>query len=351
MILPQSAVGTYIVMILGMLCLGLWANTYKLGGKTRFELYYVDFAVGLGLAALVYGFTAGNIGFDGFSLLDDLFHSGKRQWLFAFGAGLLFTLGNMLLMGAVSVAGLAVTFPVSLGLALVIDVLTGEVARKSGSALYTALGCMLLLATILAGAFSHYLAVARRRDALAAQDAKGKKVRPPSSIKGITLAVVSGLLLSLPPMLISKAKEGELGLGPYAIMVLFGAGAFGGTCVFSLFFMNLPVDGHPLEITDYLKMKVRVHLLGILGGILWCTGFLSTLVAAAAEPQAQIGRAAILALTNCGTLIAAICGALFWKEFQQTGSSARLAGLLTLLFFGGGVVLFALAMEPGIVTP
>src|SRR5450755_2516150 len=99
MILPQSYIGTLIVLILSLCCLGLWANTYKLAGKLRFELYYVDFAIGLGLAAFVYALTTGNMGFDGFSFMDDLTQSHKRQWLDAAGAGVVFNLANMLLVG------------------------------------------------------------------------------------------------------------------------------------------------------------------------------------------------------------------------------------------------------------
>src|ERR1051325_1491551 len=98
MILPQTYIGTLIVMLLSVLCLGLWANTYKAAGKLWFELFYFDFAIGLGLAAVIYGFTLGNLGYDGFSLTDDLMHAGKRQWLYGFGAGVIFNMANLLLI-------------------------------------------------------------------------------------------------------------------------------------------------------------------------------------------------------------------------------------------------------------
>ena len=82
------------------------------GGKRRFELFYFDFALGVMAMALVCGFTFGNWGFDGFSLLDDFIRAGKRQWLYGFLAGVLFNLGNTLLVAAIAMAGLAVTFSV-----------------------------------------------------------------------------------------------------------------------------------------------------------------------------------------------------------------------------------------------
>src|SRR5215472_17070660 len=117
MILPQ----TYdVVLVLILICLGSWASMFKLAGKWRFELFYFDFAVGLALAAVIFAFTVGNLGFDGFNFLDDLQHAGKRQWLFGLLAGVIFNFANMLLMAAVSVSGLAVAFPMGMGMALLL---------------------------------------------------------------------------------------------------------------------------------------------------------------------------------------------------------------------------------------
>ena len=91
-----------------------WASFYKLAGKWRYEMFYLDFAIGLFLASVIFAFTLGNIGYDGFNFVDDLQHAGKRQWLDVLIAGLIFNLGNMLLMAAVSVCGLAVAFPMEM---------------------------------------------------------------------------------------------------------------------------------------------------------------------------------------------------------------------------------------------
>src|ERR1017187_8288893 len=120
MILPQSYASVLFCMVLSLLCLGSWASAFKFAGKWRFELFYLDFAIGLLLASVIFGFTLGNIGFDGFNILDDLQHARKHQWLWAFLAGLIFNFGNMLLMAAVSVAGLAVAFPMGMGVALLL---------------------------------------------------------------------------------------------------------------------------------------------------------------------------------------------------------------------------------------
>jgi len=120
MILPQSYPAVLFLMVLSLLCLGSWASFFKFAGRWRFELFYLDFAIGLLLASVIYAFTVGNLGYDGFNFIDDLQHAGKRQWMYVFIAGLIFNFGNMLLMGAVSVSGLAVAFPMGLGVALLL---------------------------------------------------------------------------------------------------------------------------------------------------------------------------------------------------------------------------------------
>src|ERR1039458_1486705 len=133
MILPQSYSAVMFLMVLSLLCLGSWATAFKLGGKWRFEVFYLDFAIGLLLAAVVYAFTFGNLGYDGFNFMDDLQHAGKRQWMYVFMSGIIFNLGNMLLMGAVSVAGLAVAFPMGMGIAVLIGTVLGFAGKPAGN--------------------------------------------------------------------------------------------------------------------------------------------------------------------------------------------------------------------------
>src|SRR5271157_2593299 len=120
MILPQTYGFVLILMVLCLFCWGSWANTFKLAGKYRFEIYYVDFAIGCMAIALIYAFTVGNLGYDGFQFLDDLEHAGKRQWFYGFLAGVVFNLANMLLVAAVSVAGMAIAFTVGIGVAIIV---------------------------------------------------------------------------------------------------------------------------------------------------------------------------------------------------------------------------------------
>ena len=78
MILPHTYIATLLVLFFSMLCWGSWANTQKMSGKWRFELFYFDYAFGVLLTAVICAFTLGSLGYDGFSFLDDLMNAGKR---------------------------------------------------------------------------------------------------------------------------------------------------------------------------------------------------------------------------------------------------------------------------------
>src|SRR5207244_319788 len=138
--LPQTYMPSLMLMILSLVCLGSWAVTFKMTGKWRFELYYLDFALGAAIAAVIYISTVGSLGFDGFSFTDDMFHASKRFWIFAFGAGIIFNLANMLLVAAVSVAGMAVAFPVGLGVGLILGIGVPQLIDREGNLLLLFLG-------------------------------------------------------------------------------------------------------------------------------------------------------------------------------------------------------------------
>src|SRR6476659_1353274 len=123
MTLPQTYIAALALTILSMLCWGSWANTFKMTGSWRFELFYFDYSIGVLLAAALAAFTFGTMGSDGFQFMDDLLQTGKRNIFYGFLGGAVFNLANMLLLAAISVAGMAVSFPVGFGTALVIGVI------------------------------------------------------------------------------------------------------------------------------------------------------------------------------------------------------------------------------------
>lgn len=342
MILPESYIPALLVMILSMLCWGSWANTYKLSGKWRFELYYFDFALGLFLMSILLAVTLGSQGFDGFSFVDDVMHAGKRQWLMGFAGGVVFNLANMLLMAAIAVAGLAVAFPVGIGVALMMGVVLNYLIKPAGNPVLLFGGCALVLVAIVVDARAYAMLNVLRHEALA-KEGKAKSLRRPTSKKGVLLSLICGVLMGSFFPLVAKAQEGDVGLGPYSVAVFFGAGVFFSTFVFNLFFMNLPVEGEPLELREYFLGSGKQHLLGVLGGAIWCAGGVAAFVAASTPPQVNIGPAVSYAMGQGSTLISALWGLLVWREFRGADMRIKLMLVIMLLFFACGLTMVSLA--------
>lgn len=345
MILPQTQTAVLFLMILSLLCWGSWANTYKLAGKWRYELYYFDFSAGVALAAFLYAITVGNLGYDGFSFMDDLMHAGKRQWLYGLVAGVIFNLGNMILMSAISVAGMALAFPIGIGVAAVVGTTLAYAARSGGNPALLFAGCGLMAAAVVAAALAHRFHAVLRHEALA-RAGKAASTRRPSSIKGIVLALVSGLLLGSFFPLVDKAREGELGLGPYAVAAVFSIGVLLSTFVFNVFLMNLPVEGEPLEVLDILKSTPKQHLLGLAGGALWSTGLVTSLAAAGAPAEAHLGAVAGYFMAQAFALLAALWGILLWREFKGADLRVKVLAVAMFLLFACGLLVISQASLP-----
>jgi glucose uptake protein len=132
MILPDTYLQALLLLLVSMICWGSWANTQKMTKDWRFELFYFDFAFGTLIAALVAAYTFGSLGFDGFLFEDDIRIAPKRKIAWALAAGGIFNLANMLLVAAISLAGMAVAFPVGIGIAFVIGVVFSYVLSEKG---------------------------------------------------------------------------------------------------------------------------------------------------------------------------------------------------------------------------
>jgi glucose uptake protein len=349
MILPHTYLATLLVLFLSMICWGSWANMQKLSGKWRFELFYFDYAFGVILIAVIAAFTFGTLGFDGFTFMDDMLNSGKRYWLMGFGAGVIFNLANMLLVAAISVAGLAVAFPVGIGLALIIGVIWNYLIRPQGHPILLFGGCVLVVGAIIVDAIA-YKAMEVIRLEQRVQAGKAKSTRKRVSLRGVFLSLASGVLMGsfYPLIVMGKSAEwggtaGDNGMGPYAIGFVFALGILFSTFVFNLFFMNLPVQGEPLELLDYFKGKPKLHLLGWAGGAIWCIGTLANFVASSAPEEVQVGPAISLALGQGAAMVSALWGLLAWKEFE--GADSRIKSLLVIMFalFIAGLAMISIA--------
>lgn len=172
-------------------------------------------------------------------------------------------------------------------------------------------------------------------------EATGKKVK--GGTKGIVVSLISGVLMGSFYPVVELSKVGDIGLGPYTVAFFFAIGVFGSTFIFNIYFMNLPIHGKSVDFGAYFKGTRNQHLLGVLGGLLWCTGAIANFTAASAPKSVQVGPAVSYALGQGATMVSALWGLLVWKEFA--GAQGKVKGLiaLMLLLFVAGLTLVSLA--------
>lgn len=362
MMIPGTYIVALLLTVISMLCWGSWANTMKLSGKWRFELYYFDYTFGVLAFALLAAFTFGSIEMVpadlpgvAFSFTDNMSLAGKKQWAMAAGGGVIFNLANLLLVAAITVAGLSVAFPVGIGVALITGVVLNYIIKPAGNPALLFGGVAVVLLAIIVTALAHAAHTAGK--AAAAQPASTQTVagaravhRPgarrsgaPSAWKGISLSLAAGLLMGLFYPLVEMSKQGELGLGPYAAAFCFAMGILLSTPLFNLFFMNLPVEGDPVSFKQYFLGTRKQHLLGVAGGAIWCAGTVANFVAASAPPSVNVGPAVSYAIGQGATLVSTLWGLLVWKEFEGAAPSVRGRLALMLVLYVIGLAMLSMA--------
>lgn len=360
MILPTTYGAALLLTVLSMLCWGSWANTQKLTGKWRFELYYFDYAFGVLLCAVIAALTFGSLNSQELSFADTFALTAKRKMAWAFAGGVVFNLANMLLVAAISLSGLAVAFPIGIGLALVIGVVWNYSLNPQGNPFLLFGGAALVVVAIIVDAIAYRTHAATLKKAPPPEPAPAKQSRhgyssshrhpsrPPASrmsaaTKGIIISLLSGVLMGSFYPLVQIARAGENGVQPYADALLFSIGVFLSTFLFNFFFMLMPVEGDSVSVLRYFKGTGKQHLLGIAGGLIWCTGTITNFVASSAPPNVQVGPAVSYAMGQGATMVSALWGLLVWREFAGAKPRVRLLLILMLVLFGVGLTLVAIA--------
>ncbi len=349
MVLPTTALAVWIVAIVSLVCLGSWANMLKLAGKWRFEYFYCDFILGAVLTAGVAALALGSAHPQDLTLQDNLLLTGYRKMAWAFGSGIVLDLGTLLLLGATSISGMSVAFPLTLGVALAVGTVW-DVATPGANLALMLLGIALFLAAVAVAALAH---IWRRQDQQAANETalrpdprlKPKRARGPSATLPIILAVAGGIVLGFLPQILGQATSGENGMAPYGAGLLLAIGAFFSAPVFLLFFATFPIAGAPATARGYLDGSKKQHLLGIAGGLVWTAGLLGTLMVPGPVAGQFSSAAQYLlghALSPAALLIAAAWGLLVWREFGGTTTRVHMliAAMLVLFLAGFGVLGF-----------
>ncbi len=346
MTFPTTNLATLLLLSLTLICWGSWANVQKYLGKSkwRFELFYIDFAVGVALAVIVAAYSLGSMNSQELTFQDNLLITGYRKMAYASAAGVVFNVGIMLLVAAISLAGMAVTFPIAFGISAVIGVIFTYAANPHTNPVLAFGGAVIFLVAVTAAAFA-YIAAADAQAAVESKplrpDPRLRSAPPPriGPARAILLSVMSGIFIGLSSPLVDWAREGENGVSPYGVALLFGVGLLGAAIVAVPFFINFPVQGVPVQARTYFKGTKMQHLFGIFSGIVWGVGALAAWVSMAAPVSAQAGPALTYAFTEGAAVLAAIWGLIIWKDLAANGRSRIIsAGSLVLFLIGIGLV-------------
>ena len=317
MFIPQSYSLAVILCIVTMLCWGSWGNTQKLAGRSwRFELFYWDYVTGILLFSLILGFTLGSTGSDGRGFISDIKQADSGNILKAMLGGVIFNASNILLVAAMAIAGMAVAFPVGVGIALALGVIINYIFAPMGNPVILFIGVAFIVAAIIIDALAY------KKHSSSLQKVSGK---------GIILSVSAGVLMALFYRFVAGSMASDFvspehgKLTPYSAVFFFAIGVLASNFLFNYLIMKRPFEGEPLGFRDYAKGSLKVHLTGILGGVIWNTGMSMSIIA-----SGKAGYAISYGLGQGATLIAALWGVFIWKEFK--GASGTVNKLILLMF-------------------
>ncbi len=317
MVLVQNYALAVFLCAVAMICWGSWQNTQNLiGKKWRFELYYWDFSIGILLFALLMAFTFGSMGNQGRSFLADLKQADTGNLLSAAVGGVIWNIGTLLLVAAISIAGMSVAFPIGGGIGWTLGILINYMGKPEGNPMFLFSGTAFIILAILLSMQSYKKLAAHQK-------------KP--TLKGILLSLLAGLCIAFFYRFVASAlatdfSPAEAGkISSYTAVVFFSIGALICTSLLNPFFMARPVQGEPVKMSEWFRGGSTTHLLGMLGGAIWCLGnSVSFMAVGAASPAISYG------LSNSAPVVAALWGIFVWKEFKDAPKGTNL--LLSLMF-------------------
>jgi len=331
MFIIQSYPVAVLFCVVTMLCWGSWGNTQKLASKTwRYEYFYWDYVIGVLLLSLIFTFTLGSFGVSGQPFFTNLRQADLSNLSSAFLGGIIFNAANILLSSAIALCGMSVAFPVGIGLALVLGVLINYFGAAKGNPSFIFMGVILIVIAILLNAFAY------KKASIGA-----KKI----SNKGILISIAAGIIMAFfyrfiaASMDLSNFAEPAAGkLTPYTAVVIFALGILVSNFLFNTFVMKKPVQGEPIPVAGYFKGNFTTHLIGILGGVIWCVGQSFSLIA-----SEKAGAAISYGLGQGATLVSALWGILIWKEFKNAPATSNWlnVGMFILFIAGLGFLIYA----------
>ena len=305
--------------VLSTVCWGSFANTFKGTRNYRFELYYWDYGLGIFLISVVLALTMGSFAGGPTAFLANVHSADGINLFYAALGGFIFNIANVLLVAGIEIVGLAVAFPISIGIALVEGVVLSYALQPRGNPMLLGAGVfMAVVAVVLVG------------KSYGALRAEGSVV----SRRGVVVCVISGFLMGIFAPFVTRAMTRGNTLTPYTTAVFLTLGAFLCCFVFNTILMRKPIVGSPVAAADYFRAPGSYHALGLLGGAIWGVGTVFNFVAAS-----LVGVAISYAIGQASPMVACLWGVFVWKEFR--GANARAKGYLAAMF---GAYLLALVL-------
>jgi glucose uptake protein len=325
---------------LSMLFWGSWINTQKLTSETwRFELYYWDYGWGMLLAALAFALTMGSRGKSGRSFLVDLRQADWWNLGSALVGGAVFNVANLLLVNMVATTGMAVAFPMMIGVSIVLGVLVNYLTVPKGNPILLSLGSLMIVAAIIVAALaSHTLPSAAQTTGVGSKE--------------IVMMLVGGVLFGTfyrfvtKPMATNCENMGHGTLGPYSAVVLFSLGVVLSSFVLNTAVMLRPFVGVPVPLLNYFRGTTWDHCWGIAGGAMWAAGIMFNVIACG-----KAGPAISFALGQAGTMVAALWGVFVWHEFRTAPPSTDWLLATMFLAYILGIALLIQAGRPDKAKP
>jgi glucose uptake protein len=322
---PETYAVALTFMVVTMMCWGSWANTLKLCPGYRFQVFYWDYVIGLFAGVLLWGLTLGSMGASGAPFLADLAHADSHHVWLAIAGGCVFNVANLLLVAAIEIAGLAVAFPVGIGLALVVGAVSSYVLAPAGNPGLLFGGIAVVVVAIVLDAAAYRL----------------REQQKSLSTRGVVISLVAGVLMGSFYPLVSHSMTGAEASGPYAASWWFVVGVGLSSLVANTLLMRWPLDGRePVSFRAYVQARPAWHLWGMIGGMVWCTGATLNFVASRAH---IVGPAVSYSVGQGATMVSACWGVFVWHEFAAAPRRAKTLLAWMFVFFLAGLSAVALA--------
>lgn len=382
MFAPSSSGAAFLTALLATVCWGSWSVPFKFcQDKISFEGFYANFAIGICFASLLSTFTLGVATISGNekSVLDDFSSLSGFRVACAIAGGCVFNVANIGLCKSIELMGLAVAFPLCIGMALVVGTLVNYAISPSGNIPLLIVGLIFGLVAVCGVAVVEVLKQREQQmrendykqksgssDMTSVENAKPEGDAPqeegtsaqtdstpevntpvvqPTFMRKLIVTTFSGALMSfwspLTTLAISSDVESSMGapLTPYGEYFFFCLAILLSTALMIPAILACPIEGGASKsmtsaVRKYRNSPISTHVLCLVAGVIWGIGGNANSIGAASS---ELSPATSYGIGQAAPVMAIFWGLFLFHEFA--GTSMKLKGLLAVV-----VILFLAAI-------